>query len=627
MCGIVGIVRFDGRPVEREELDRLNRAQIHRGPDDAGLFLEGGVGLAMRRLSILDLEQGRQPMTSADGHLVIVFNGECYNFRQIRAELQSLGRAFRTDCDTEVVLEGYGVWGAGVLDRMIGMWGLAIYDRRSKELFLARDRLGKKQIYYGLEGGELVFGSEMATLPLHASRYRRVCRSSIGEFLTHSYIAGPHTALEGVSLLPEGHYAKISAGGALQLTRYWDLNAPDGDPVPGNRDEAAEACYALLRDSVRQRLVSDVPVSVMLSSGLDSSAIGYLLAQELDAPLQAFSIGFGDRDFDEAADSGAFARQMGIPWQTAHLTGEAVADHFENLIDHSSSLQGNTAQIIYYHVNRMIGEAGFKVALNGSGGDELFAGYRTYQADTLFKVWRRLPGWLQKSVTGGVSLMPAQMGRVSLDYMLKQFTRCPYDSPSQAHGYWRHIFSTDELTQLLDPTIPAHPAALYDRAFGEIGGDPEIINTLLRADLKAWLGPMLPWVDNVSMAHSVELRLPFLDHRLVQKALNLPPHMLFQGWKLKGLMKRFLNHRLPHDTLHRRKRGTHLPLGRWLNGPLAELADHYLSPETVQGHGLMDPTMVANLLQAHREGRQENTFKLWNLIVLNAWMERFGISG
>jgi asparagine synthase (glutamine-hydrolysing) len=626
MCGIVGILKFNGESVRQDELESLNQALCHRGPDDEGYFIDGQVGLAMRRLSIIDLAGGSQPMTSPDGNLVIVFNGEIYNYRDIRKELQTLGYEFLTHSDTEVILNGYRHWGAEVLSRLNGMWGIALYDKSRKELFLSRDRLGKKQIYYALNKKYLVFGSEMKIPMMYGVENRKLRLSALPEFLTYSYVGGPQTAVEGICLLPEATWAKVDLKGKMLTETYWDIAKAIGCGASvRSLDDAAEEAYSLLTDAVRSRLVADVPISVMLSSGLDSSSCAYILAKELGAKLKTFSLGYDDRDFDESRDAGALAKKLDMPWEGACITGKDVAQAFPKCVTHLDSLQSNTGQIVYYFVNRMIRNAGFKVAINGSGGDELFAGYPTYRANRLFRFHRRLPHPLKRLARRAAQMLPTTLGRVSAEYAIKKFTECPFDSPLRAHGYWRTMFSMDELDHLLAPHVRAEAASftrIYDKAFQEIGPASNSINGLLCGDLKAWLIPMLPWVDNMSMANSVELRLPFLDHRLVEFALKLPENYLFDGWTLKKIMKRFLKGRLPNEVLFRKKRGTHLPIGRWLNGELAELRDYYLDDAVLNREGLFNMDTVRCLVKEHQRLQRDNTFKIWNLIIFSAWKEQ-----
>jgi asparagine synthase (glutamine-hydrolysing) len=475
----------------------------------------------------------------------------------------------------------------------------------------------------------MVFGSDMRIPILFHQDNRKLRVEALPEYLTYSYVVGEDTPLQNVKLLPEAHWTKINTeNGRMEFYQYWNLGEHDGLPNPRTEVEAAEEAYSLLVDAVKKRLVADVPVSVMLSSGLDSSAIAYILAKELNAPLKTFSLGYADEDFDESNDAGVFARQMELPWQQLLIQGQDIAENFNHYIGHTASLQSNTAQLVYFFSNRMIHQAGFKVALNGAGGDELYAGYKTYQATKIFSIYRRLPGYLCNLAQKIVGFLPITLGRVSLDYMLQKFIECPYRSELQAHAYWRTLFSPTELQSLLSPdviaTMPSFTRA-YDISYQTMGITDADINNLLRVDLKSWLIPMLPWVDNMPMAHSVELRLPFLDYRLVHRAVSLPSKFLFRGWKLKRIMKRYLQGRLPDEVVYRKKRGTHLPISKWLNNELSEIRDHYLDESTLNKDGLFNMDEVHRLITDSKERRKDNTFKLWSLIVLSAWMEYYEI--
>lgn len=627
MCGILGIIKWErGSSVTESELSKLNDTIYHRGPDDGGVFTDGRVGLAMRRLSIIDISSGHQPITSPDGDFVIVFNGEIYNYREIKLALTALGHAFRTNSDTEVILHGYKQWGADVFSRMNGMWGFAIYDKKKGEVFLSRDRLGKKQIYYAANDGYFVFGSEMKIPMMYAPENRKIRLSALPEFLAYGYIGGPATAMENVKLLPAGSWVKVSLDGKMSEGQFWNpIRLLSGSSLVKSENDAAEMSYELLKDAVKIRLVSDVPLSVMLSSGLDSSSCAYILAKELKAPLKTFTLGYSDVDFDESEDAGELARKLDMPWERSIIAGADVAGAFPQFISHCDSLQANTAQLVYYFTCKMIHGAGFKVAVNGSGGDELFAGYKTYQANTIFSYYRRLPSFSKTALRSLARMLPPTLGRVSFDYMIKKFTECPYDDPLKAHSYWRTMFSPEEMAELFNPEVMRLSPSftrIYDEAFGEIGSLSGSINGVLLADLKAWLIPMLPWVDNISMAHSVELRLPFLDYRLVELALSMPEKFLFSGWKLKKIMRRFLEKRLPPETLRRPKRGTHLPVSRWLNGELKDLVGYHLSSERLNKDGLFNMGYVRRILDEHQRLRADNTFKIWNLVVFSAWAER-----
>ena len=625
MCGIVGIVKFNNDPVNLSELTRLNNSIIHRGPDDEGYFIEGPVGIAMRRLSIIDISGGHQPIFSSDRNTLIVFNGEIYNHSELKIELQRSGVNFKTSTDTEVILEGYLRWGGEIFSKMNGMWGLAIYNRLKKELVISTDRVGEKQIYYSINKKYLVFGSEMKVPILFDKGNRHLNLSTLSEFLTYGYIGGPDTAVEGVRLLSGAHWAKIDLSGKMSIKKYWNINSfVSNNPVKVTEMEAAEQAYALLIDSVRIRLVSDVPVSLMLSSGLDSSSLAYILTEELQAPLRSFSLGYNDRDFDESTDAGDFARRMGLPWEKVTLDSSNVVDSFPKFIQHLDSLQSNTAQILYYFINEAIHRAGYKVTLNGNGGDELFAGYPTYRADRVFKYYRHTPYILKKLLNYGVNLIPPTFGRVSIDYALKKFTENTDPSPMKAHSYWRTMFSPNELDSLLCDEVKNVMQSftkIYDQSFEEIGMETTQINGYLCADMKSWLMPMLPWTDNMTMAHSVEMRLPLLDYRLIEWSLQLPSTHLFSGWQLKKVMKNFLSGRIPNDVLNRKKRGTHLPVSRWLNKELRPILDHYLSDEVLNKERLFNMKTVRMLINEHRQHKRDNTFKLWNLIIFAAWKD------
>jgi asparagine synthase (glutamine-hydrolysing) len=630
MCGIVGIVKFNNESVQLDELKRLNDSIVHRGPDDEGYFTEGPVGLGMRRLSIIDISGGHQPIFSKDQNTLIVFNGEVYNHRQLKQELQGLGVNFKTSSDTEVVLEGYLYWGVDVFARMNGMWGLAIYDRLKGELIISTDRVGEKQIYYSINDNYLVFGSEMKIPMLYDSNNRVLNLSTLSEFLIYGYIGGPDTALNNVKLLTGSHWAKIDLSGKMEIKKFWNINSLVNNPPKRISEmEAAEQAYSLLTDSVRLRLVSDVPISVMLSSGLDSSALAYILAKELQTPLKTFSLGYTDRDFDESTDAGDFAKRMGLPWERITIDSGDVVDCFPKFIRHIDSLQSNTAQLVYYFTNSAIRKAGYKVTLNGNGGDELFAGYPTYRADSLFNYYRHLPYPLKKLANMSANLIPPTFGRVSIDYALKKFTENTDPSPQRAHSYWRTMFSQSELDQLLCSEVKnaMHSfTRIYDESFEEIGLNATNINAYLCADMKSWLMPMLPWTDNMTMAHSIEMRLPLLDHRLIEWCFQLSPDLLFSGWTLKKLMKKFLAGRIPDDVLYRKKRGTHLPVSRWLNKELRPILDHYLSNDVLNSENIFNMKYVNQLVDEHRMCKRDNTFKLWNLIIFSAWKEVNGIT-
>lgn len=627
MCGILGIVNFDGQRADRELLERLAAVIRHRGPDDDGFFCFENIGLAMRRLSIIDLKGGAQPIYRRNGELVIVYNGELYNFRAIRKELEKKGRVFTTHADTEVVLAAYEEWGEACLERFNGIFAFAIHDRVKKELFLARDRLGVKPLYYYADSSRFVFSSEMKVILKHPEIKRRLDLGVVSQYLAYGHhAAGGASAIRGVRLLEPGHWLRISADGRTVDRPYWKIGEGVSDSYR-SEDEAGEAVYALLVDSVRLQLVSDVKVCLMLSSGLDSGALAYILHKELQAPMSAFTVGVSSHGFDESDDAGTLARNFGMEWSRSLISPEDVKREFERIVYSSDSLQGNTAQLIYYFCNKAIHEGGYKVALNGSGGDELFFGYPTYQADSLFSYWRRLPLPLRTSLHAAAMTLPPGFGRVSMDYKIKKFTEFLEDDAFKAHASWRTVFTDQDQSKLFKDEFRGQRSdwyGIYRKIFDDCAPMP-MLNKLQVGDVYGFLIPLLPWVDTMSMAHSVELRVPFLDHRLVEEAIRLPSEYKFKGWGLKRLMKNFLKGKLPEEILNMPKRGTHLPLGAWLNGGLKGLMDDCLSPKRLERLGLFDVKEVEALKNEHASRRHDHTFKLWYLMMLSSWTDMFEV--
>lgn len=625
MCGIAGIIRWDSMGADLAEISRLNDTMSYRGPDDDGIYLSDNVALAMSRLSIIDIHGGHQPLTSEDGIYTIVYNGEAYNYKSIKQELISSGAMFLTGSDTEVVLKGYIEWGAGILSKLNGMFAFAIYNQQKRTLFMARDRMGEKQIYYTMTNNYFVFGSEMKIPMIYDKGHRKLREDLLPEFLSYQYIGGPDTAVEGISLMPEACWVEIDCDkpSRLNFNSYWSLSLTDNTDVD-SENLAAEIAYKSIVDSVKIRLTSDVPVSLMLSSGLDSNTLAYILSHELSSPLECFSLGFSDADFDETQDAGLLAKELAFPFHKHMISGKEVAEHFESYMEHNSSLQANTAQLIYYLVNKNIHDAGFKVTLNGNGGDEIFAGYPTYQATCLYNYYRCFPWPLKKAAQGLANLVPPSFGRVSWDYKLKKFCACELQQTMRAHGFWRTVYSPEMIAKLLNKKEICSVTTIYDKFFNSLSGtlNKVDIKVLMYSDLKAWLIPMLPWVDNVSMAHSVEMRLPFLDHLLVEKIFSFPSHMIYRNLKLKILMRRFLKNKVSKEIISRPKRGTHLPISRWLNTELKPLASHYLNPSVLNKNRLFDMKTVESMFEEHGRLERDNTFPLWNLIIFSAWQEK-----
>lgn len=628
MCGIIGILHFNDKPVDNQIVKKLNSLISHRGPDEVGYFFYENYGCAISRLSIIDLKEGSQPIFRRNNELVIVFNGELYNFKDIREILEKKGGNFHTKSDTEVVLAAYEEWGENCLEYFNGIYAFAIYDIIKKELFIARDRIGIKQLYYYFDKEQFIFGSEMKILLNLPYISKNLNLSALSNYFTYGYTGYDETPIKNILILKPAHWMKIKSNGNIETKCYWQIPSILNSEYK-TEEEAAENIYFLLVDAVNKQLVADVEICVMLSSGLDSSTLAYILHKELKTSMHAFSIGLREPEFDESQDAGKLAKYYQMELNSDFIYPEKILNDFKKIIHHSDSLQGNTAQIIYYYCNKLIKENGYKVTLNGNGGDELFIGYPTYQADTVFSYYRHFPSFIKKCLGAITQQIPTSFGRVTLDYKLKKFFEFQNTDKLKAHAYWRTIFTSKDQKYLFKKEFHEklnNWYIIYGDFFKNMDKNMPFLNKVQIADLYCWLIPMLPWVDNISMAHSVELRVPFLDHRIVEKVMTLPPHFKFDGWKLKKIMKTFLHHKLPETTLNIKKRGTHIPLGKWLNNELSVLIKGYLTSYKLNRLGLFNMQEVEKLINEHSNKNKDNTFKLWNLIVFSAWLDEFNIS-
>ena len=591
-------------------LATMSSTLLHRGPDADGSYLDGPVGLAARRLSIIDLETGDQPLTNEDGSIVVVQNGELYNYRELRRELEAQGHRFSTRGDTEVLAHLYEEHGDGFAERLRGMFAAAVWDSRRHRLVLARDRFGIKPLYYRAGGAALEFASELRALPRV-----QVDLDALEAFLTFNCVPAPLTIFEGVRKLPAGQLL-IWEGGEPRLERF---ARPAPAPADGVRresaDELAEELRARLRDSVRAHLVADVPVGVLLSGGVDSALLAAFAAQETSEPLRTFTIGFRERSFDETAD----ARRVAERYGTAHrelvlepdaaLLLPALAEAFDEPFADSSALPTYlVSELAARHV---------KVALSGEGGDELFGGYHTYSADLLAERTRLLA----RAARPLVERLPVSTARASLDYRAKRFVRAAHLPPLERHHGWKEIFSPDVRAELTGRAAAFDPVdSLRDR-FAETEG-AELLARLQDVDLGTYLvDDLLTKTDRASMAHSLEARVPFLDTAVTDLALALPTKHKVRGLRKKVLLRRAAEPLLPPEIVRGRKRGFSIPAAAWLRGGLEPFARDVLSAATLRRQGYFRPEPVARLIDAHVAGREDLSRQLWGLLAFTLWHE------
>jgi asparagine synthase (glutamine-hydrolysing) len=610
VCGICGIATAHGA-ADLEALREMSDLLVHRGPDSAGEFAEGGVALAARRLSILDLEHGDQPIASEDWGCVVVQNGEIYNYPELRRDLERAGHVLRTRCDTEAIVHLYEEHGLGFAERLRGMFAVAIWDVRRRRLVLARDRYGIKPLYYRHARDELRFASELRALPRG-----EIDLDAVEAFLAFNSIPAPYSIFREVRKLPAGHVL-VWEGGAVSLERYARPAPASGDELrEGDEAELVEELRARLRDSVRAHLLSDVPVGVLLSGGVDSAVLAALAAQETSEPLHTFTIGFAERSFDEREDARRVAERYGTEHHELLVRPEpapllrALAEAFDEPFADSSALPT-------YLVSQLAAEH-VKVALSGEGGDELFGGYYTYAADLVAD--RLAP--LARVARPLVEALPASTRRASLDYRAKRFVRAAHLPSLERHHGWKEIFSADARAELSGRRSTFDPVDVLRARYAETEGAPELAR-LQDVDFGVYLvDDLLVKTDRASMAHSLEARVPFLDPLVTNLAFALPTRLKVRGLAKKVLLRKAVEPLLPRDVVHGRKRGFSIPAAAWLRGELEPLARETLSAQNLGRQGFFRPEPVARLMDEHVAGREDWSRQLWGLLAFTLWYER-----
>jgi asparagine synthase (glutamine-hydrolysing) len=626
MCGIAGLFHPDvPKPVEPARIRAMADTLAHRGPDGSGVWTAPGVGLGHRRLSIIDLEGGAQPMVSADGALAVTYNGEIYNFREVRAELEGLGHAFATQSDTEVILAAWRQWGPSCLSRFNGMFAFALYDAGEEALFLARDRLGVKPLYLAtLPDGALIFGSELKALLAHPRLRRVPDAQAVEDYLALGYIPDDACMVAGVTKLPGGHYLLVRRGRAVPApVRWWDVDF--SSPSTAKPAALEEELVERLRAAVRSRMVADVPLGAFLSGGVDSSAVVAFMAEASRKAVETCSIGFDAADHDETR----FAALVAERFATSHRSRTVAAEDFtliDTLADAFDEPFADASAIGTYRVSELAREK-VKVALSGDGADEAFAGYRRYR---LFSAEDRVRRLLPPGARGAIGAVGAlypkldwapqflrakttlvALGRTAEDAYADAVTATSLPVRSRLYtAQFRQLLQGHRAERRYVETMRAAPAA-----------DP--LSRAQYADLKIWLpGDILTKVDRASMAVSLEAREPLLDHRLVEFAARLPARLRLRGGSGKWLLKKALAAQLPAEILHRRKMGFVTPVSAWFRGPLAAEAAAIARSPALAELGWLEPSALARVAADHRSGRAEHGRLLWQLLMLDRSLQR-----
>src|SRR3984893_2281153 len=626
MCGICGVA--GGDPVGgRELVARMCAALVHRGPDDEGDVHLDGVTLGMRRLSIIDLAGGHQPIHNEDSSVWVVQNGEIYNHLELRKQLVAAGHAFRTDSDTEVLVHGYDEWGEGMVERLNGMFAFAVLDRRRRRVLLARDRMGIKPLHYAVDGRRLVFASELKALLCDPDLRKEIDPVALDEYLALEFVPSPRSIVRGISKLPPAHTLEWWLDtGMHRLRRYWSPTlGEDGRGRGRSLDQESEELREVLRESVRKELISDVPLGVFLSGGIDSSGLRALMAQ-LGGDVKSFSVGFAERSFDESRYAPQVAQHLGTDHHELTLEPSMLLELIPQLPHLLDEPMGH-ASITPPYLLSSFTRRHVKVALGGDGGDELFAGYPTLQAHRLAGFYTRAPRVLRRGlVEPVVRKLPVSRKNLSFDFRAKRFVGGAGHTVAERHRRWMGSFAAEERTALLSAEVRDSLASGGHIRLSELDGsaprDP--LNQVLLMDMRLYLeNDILVKLDRASMMASLEGRVPLLNNDFVEYATRLPLNMKLRGMRSKFLFKRALRGLLPDSILNRPKKGFGIPVADWFRGPLKEQMLTVLAPDRIVGKGFFDSSAVARLVDDHLAGRRDNRKQLWTLFVFELWHDGY----
>jgi asparagine synthase (glutamine-hydrolysing) len=624
MCGICGVAGGEPGP-GRDLVGRMCSAMVHRGPDDEGMIQVDGVTLGMRRLSIIDLEGGHQPIHNEDSSIWVVQNGEIYNHLDLRALLIAAGHTFYTQSDTEVLVHGYEEWGEDLVGRLNGMFAFALLDRPRGTLFLARDRMGIKPLHYAIDGRRLVFASELKALLRDPSLRKGIDPVALDEYLEYEFVPSPRSIVVGVTKLQPGHTLRWSLrDGSPRLSRYWapDLNV-DGNRRDRSLEQECDELRAVLRESVRKELISDVPLGVFLSGGIDSSAVAAMMTQ-LGGDVKSFSVGFAERSFDESPYAREVARHLGTEHHELTLEPEMLLGLIPRLPTLLDEPLGD-ASIIPTYLLSAFTRRHVKVALGGDGGDELFAGYPTLQAHRLAGYYMRAPRLFREGlVEPAVRRLPVSRNNLSLDFRAKRFVGGARHPVAERHQLWMGSFGPEERAALLSGELRDELSRHERISVVDEAPSVDPLNRVLMMDMRMYLeNDILVKLDRSSMMASLEGRVPLLNNDFVAYATQLPLQMKLRGLRSKFLFKRALRGILPDRILDRPKKGFGIPVANWFRGPLKEQMLSVLSPERIARDGFFDPAVVGRLIDDHLDGRRDNRKQLWTLFAFELWHDGY----
>lgn len=625
MCGIAGFIENHesranlGTDEKTAVLNRMCRVIKHRGPDDQGILVRGRVALGMRRLSIIDLEGGHQPLSGCDESVTVVFNGEIYNYRELQRELEALGHRFHTHSDTEAIVHAYEEYGAKCVDHLRGMFAFALWDERLQQLFIARDRVGKKPLYYSLtSNGTLVFGSELKSLLEHPAIERETNPNALDAYLSFGYVPDPLSIFHGIEKLPPGHHLRF-VDGRVTIEQYWDFNYA---PVEAKKeDEYLDELSALLDEAVQLRLVSDVPLGAFLSGGVDSSAVVGLMSRASSQPVKTFSIGFEEDSYNELKFARIAAKRFGTDHHEFIVTPD-ICDVVDELVWHFDEPFADSSAIPTYMVSKLAREY-VTVVLSGDGGDELFGGYTRYQVDRKRSKLSRLPRVVRERMMRPVSanLPHGAWGR---NY-LRNVSLDPLDRYIDSISIFTELNKLALYSDDLKRRVAEGPiGTTMFRSYAASVETGDALDPLLYLDSKTYLpGDILTKVDRMSMAASLEARVPLLDHKLIEFVTRIPASLKMKGLETKYLFKRAMRGLVPDEILERPKQGFGVPMQEWINRQLRGRIHDTLTEQRTRERGLFDADYVNVLLGEHERGRRDHAPALWSLLMLELWYRAF----
>ena len=628
MCGITGWIKLDkndASPNAEAVLHSMCEQIVHRGPDSEGIWSDDRVALGMRRLSIIDLKTGDQPVFNEDRSVVAMQNGELYNYREVRADLEKRGHKFTTQTDTEIIPHLYEEYGEAFVEHINGMFAIALWDSTKKRLILTRDRFGEKPVYYGVFDGKLIYASEPKSILAHPSVKAELDLDALRHYLSFDYVPAPMSIYKGIHKLPAAHVL-IVENGELRTRRYWNLDFHKNGNVP-TLERAANDLRDLLSDAVRMRLVSDVPLGILLSGGIDSSTVAAFATQHATEKVKTFSIGFEEDSFDDSKYARLVAKHLNTEHYEDRLSAEKAGDLISEIGQWLDEPLSDGSLIPTYLLARFVRQH-VTVALGGDGGDELFAGYPMYLAHKMAAVYGAVPGFLRRGlIEPVVNALPVSTNNMSFDYKAKRFIRATHLDPVTRHHTWFGSFSIKQQQDLLTPDVVGQTNGDIYRGAREMLNLIDSANEIERMqflDINFYMAEdILTKVDRAAMAVSLETRAPFLDPRVGQFAASVPVDYKLHGRKGKYILKQAVKDLLPRKILSRPKKGFGIPIAEWLKGRLNPLLHDLLSPQRLREQGIFNDSYVQCLISEHESNKASHHKELWTLLVFQLWYERF----